>query len=165
MVITASKLANYIVGAVMFLNFSVFWALPIAALGISWKFGFKGLLLPIYDMVDQSSVIRNFAKEYIYTKPEHSDFFAITIFLILNSVLSIGAVFYWQLTYGSLPWWAVLAYFCSWVGIGGRTMGGAYTLAHKEVKSVSRRISCNVTILTNENTMSTYQTGPQSFIL
>jgi len=29
--------------------------------------------------------------------------------------------------------WLIYAYYFSWVGIGGRIMGAAYALAHKEV--------------------------------
>jgi hypothetical protein len=35
-------------------------------------------------------------------------------------------------TYDWLPWWLVYAYYFTWVGMGGRGMGGAYTLSHKE---------------------------------
>merc|ERR1711971_1110833 len=31
-----------------------------------------------------------------------------------------------------LPWWIVALYNLGWVGLGGRNMGAAYTLAHKE---------------------------------
>lgn len=41
-------------------------------------------------------------------------------------------MFYWQLTYGVLPWWLIAGYYCSWVGVGGTSMGSAYSLAHKE---------------------------------
>jgi hypothetical protein len=102
-------------------------------MGQLWKWGLKYILLPIYDAIDQNTAVRAFAKEYIYTKPEHSDFFAISVLLILNAIVSLGAVFYYQLKYSYLPAWLIAAYYCSWVGVGGRIMGAAYALAHKEV--------------------------------
>ena len=122
----------------MSLNFAIVWAFPIMGMGLLWKHAFKSFLMPLYDIIDKNTMLRGFAKEYIYTKPEHSDFFAITILLLMNSTVSLGFVFYWQLRYGYLPWWLVLFYNCSWVGIGGRVMGGAYTLAHKEVSYSDR---------------------------
>jgi hypothetical protein len=117
----------------MSINFVLFWAIPIASMGASWKFIFKPYLFPIYDMIDKSSIIRKFAADYIYTKPAGADFFATSFLLILNSLISLSIVFYWQLKYHSLPWYLIAAYYCSWVGVGGRIMGAAYALAHKEV--------------------------------
>jgi hypothetical protein len=110
------------------------WALPIVVMGGLWKAGLKPIFSPIITYFDKNSILRNFAKNYIYSRPEHSDFFLTSLLIIINSTISIGTVFYWQLSTGSLPAWLICAYYCSWVGIGGRTMGGAYALAHKEVK-------------------------------
>jgi hypothetical protein len=117
----------------MSINFVLFWAIPIMGMGMLWKYALKGFLLPIYKVIDESSAMRSFAIEYIYTKAEHADFFATVVLLLINSAISLGTIFYWQLTTGSLPAWLIFAYYCSWVGIGGRIMGGAYTMAHKEV--------------------------------
>jgi hypothetical protein len=83
-------------------------------------------------MVDESKILRGFAAKYIYSKEKYSDFFLTGILGIINSVAGISFVFYTQLTMGYLPWWVIYAYYFSWVGIGGRMMGTAYSYAHKE---------------------------------
>lgn len=117
----------------MTMNFLLFWAIPVAGMGQLWKMGFNKVLVPTYLFFDENKWVRKFAETYIYTRPQHSDFFVTSVFLVLNSVVGLGIVFYWQLKYGYLPWWLIFLYYCSWVGFGGRTMGSAYTMAHKEV--------------------------------
>jgi hypothetical protein len=109
-------------------------------MGGLWKAGLKSIFGPIITYLDKNSILRKFAKDYIYSKPEHSDFFLTSLLIIINSTISIGTIFYWQLSTGSLPAWLICAYYCSWVGIGGRTMGGAYALAHKEVNDIIMHI-------------------------
>jgi hypothetical protein len=118
-------------------NFLMFWAVPIGSMGASWKFLFKDYLFPIYDWIDKNSFLRRFSSDYIYLNSNGADFFATSLLLILNSFISLAVIFYWQLKYDSLPMWLIYCYYCSWVGIGGRIMGAAYALAHKEVNKVS----------------------------
>ena len=96
------------------------WAVPIAGMGGLWKLGLKVLLLPIYEVLDKSSLLRGFASTHIYTRSKHSDFAATSVLLLLNAGVGIGAVFYWQIGKGTLPAWVVALYYCSWVGVGGR---------------------------------------------
>lgn len=124
------------VGILLSLNFVLFWAVPIAGMGSLWKYALKKYLLPIYNLIDQHKNLRAFAVRNIYTKAQHADFFAISVLIVLNSVLSVGVLFYWQLSTGALPMWLVFIYYCAWVGVGGRIMGAAYALAHKEVNSL-----------------------------
>ena len=126
------RIAHKLCGMVMTINFILFWAVPIAGMGGIWKFGLKHVLLPIYDLVDSSSLLRGFAEAHIYTRSQHADFAATSLLLLLNSGISLGTVFYWQVQHGSVPAWLVALYYCSWVGVGGRIMGAAYALAHKE---------------------------------
>ena len=130
---SANRILPFLFGFAMSVNFLLIWALPIMGMGGIWKSIVKQFLLPVITRMDQSPSLRNFAKSYIYTKPEHADFFLTSFLVILNSLISLSTVFYWQLSTGSLPLWLIFSYYCSWVGIGGRTMGGAYALAHKEV--------------------------------
>ena len=127
-----TRVVHKLCGIAMTMNFLVCWAIPIAGMGGIWKLGLKHLLLPIYDIIDNNTLLRGFAMRYIYTKSQHSDFFATALLLLVNSVIAMGTLFYWQLSRGSLPMWLVGLYYCSWVGIGGRVMGAAYALAHKE---------------------------------
>jgi len=101
-------------------------------MGGLWKLGLKSVLLPVYDAIDKSRWARSFAENYIYTRPQHTDYFATSLLVTLNALVGLGALFYVQFTRGYLPWWLILAYYCSWVGVGGRVMGAAYALAHKE---------------------------------
>ena len=135
LMMSSRRILPFIFGLAMSVNFMLIWALPIMGMGGLWKSFIKQFLLPIITGLDQSPILRTFAKTYIYTKPEHADFFLTSLLVILNSAVALSTAFYWQLTTGTLPWWLIFAYYCSWVGIGGRTMGGAYALAHKEVSS------------------------------
>jgi hypothetical protein len=117
----------------MTINFVIFWAIPVAGMGALYKELLKKYLQPIYIQMENSKALRAFASKYIYTQERHSDFFAMSALLIINCSISIPFMFYWQLKHDSLPYWLIFAYYCSWVGIGGSVMGGAYGLAHKEV--------------------------------
>lgn len=123
----------FISGSVMTLNFALFWAIPIIGMGQLWKLGMNKLLVPMFTLLDENKTLRSFSEEYVYTKPRHSDFFVTSLLLVANAVISFVLVLWWQITYGYLPWWIICLYYCSWVGFGGRTMGSAYTMAHKEV--------------------------------
>jgi hypothetical protein len=140
----STRIFPFLFGLAMTLNFAIIWALPVMGMGALWKSCFKSLLLPLFNAIDESEVVRSFAKDYVYTKPEHSDFFLVSVLVTLNSFISFGIVIYYQLSAGTLPLWLIFVYYCSWVGIGGRTMGGAYALAHKEV---SQDYSTSVTTI------------------
>lgn len=84
-------------------------------------------------MLDTNRGIRWFAEQFIYNNPKHADYFVTSVLLLINSAITLGTVFRWQFVHGSLPMWLIYAYYFSWVGIGGRIMGAAYALAHKEV--------------------------------
>ena len=133
MVVISPRTIPFLCGLVMSINFLFFWAVPIAGMGQLWKIGLKSLLSPLYEWLDCSSYVRRFAREYVYTKTEHSDFLAMSILLVVNASISFGVILRQQLVCGHLPWWMIFAYYCSWVGLGGRIMGAAYALAHKEV--------------------------------
>jgi hypothetical protein len=126
----------FLSGSLMTLNFAIFWAIPIMGMGAVYKNVLKPYLYPIYYFLDSNSILRSFAANFIYVKPEHADFFAMSILTLLSCLISIPFVFYWQLTYGSLPFYIIALYYCSWVGIGGSIMGSAYALAHKEVNKL-----------------------------
>lgn len=128
-----SRIAPFLFGLALSVNFVLVWALPVMGMGSLWKHALKPILLPFYNYLDRNPLLRSFAQEYIYTKPEHADFFLISTLIALNSIVSLGIVFSYQLAVGLLPYWLIILYYCSWVGIGGRTMGGAYALAHREV--------------------------------
>ena len=131
-----NTLISYIWGSLMSINFVIFWAFPIGFMGASWKYFFRPFLFPIYDWIDKNESLRTFAVNYIYSKPTGADYFATSILLIFSCLISLSTVFYWQIKFGSLPWWLLVCYYCSWVGVGGRIMGAAYTLAHREVNII-----------------------------
>jgi len=110
----------------------VFWAVPIGLMGQAWKLGLWRLFRPLFDCVDQSARLHAFAVKYIYSKELYADFFVLSFMLGCSSLAALATVVYYQVTTDWLPWWVVYAYYFSWVGMGGRGMGGAYTLAHKE---------------------------------
>ena len=95
----------------------------------------------------------------MYTKSEYTDFFATSVLLIISTVASLSVVFYYQFMNGSLPWWLIFCYYFAWVGTGGRIMGAAYALAHKEVR-VFVILFCIVTY-----SLLFCMLGPQSWTL
>uniref|UniRef100_A0A7S0E067 Fatty acid desaturase domain-containing protein n=1 Tax=Hanusia phi TaxID=3032 RepID=A0A7S0E067_9CRYP len=101
-------------------------------MGQVWKLGLYKILRPIFNFFDQNTLLRSFAKTFVYSKELYTDFFVLSIFLALQNFTALGVALYWQIKYEYLPWWLVFAYYCQWVGLGGRGMGGAYTLSHKE---------------------------------
>jgi len=131
-----TKLIPFLAGSLMTLNFLVLWAIPIAGMGQTWKWLLRPVLFPIYRIIDESSLMRSFAENYIYTNKKHADFFATSVLTVFNFLVGISIMLYYQFTTGSLPFWLVFVYYCSWVGTGGRIMGAAYALAHKEVRSL-----------------------------
>jgi len=101
-------------------------------MGQAWKLGLWRVFRPLFDLVDQNKLVHSLAARYIYSKELYADFFVLASGLGLSSLAALGTVVYWQVTYDWLPWWLVYAYYFAWVGMGGRGMGGAYTLSHKE---------------------------------
>ena len=116
----------------MTVNFLTFWALPIAGMGLTWKHLLRPVLEPVYVFLDQSVMVRRFAENFVYSNPQHADFFVTSVLLLLNFVVGMAVLLYWQFSTGSLPAWLIALYYCSWVGTGGRMMGAAYALAHRE---------------------------------
>lgn len=131
-----NKIVPFLTGVLMSINFIVFWSIPIMGMGSLYKQLLKPYLQPWYIWLDSNPTLRSFAANYVYNTPKHADFFALTLLLLLNCSITIPTMFYWQLSTGSLPWWLIFAYYCSWVGIGGSMMGTAYGLAHKEVSGI-----------------------------
>ena len=134
--VSAARIFPTICGVLMSINFILFWAVPVFLMGQAWKLGLNNLIMPIYTFLDENQTIRSVAAALIYTKPLHADYFITSAWLAVHTSIAVFTMFYWQLKYGYLPWWLIFAYYCSWVGLGGRSMGGAYTLAHKEVSSI-----------------------------
>ena len=116
----------------MTINFLLFWSVPIIAMGSVYKQLLKPFIQPAYKYFDNHPLLREFSQKYIYNNQKHSDFFFMSLCLLLNCCFTIPFMFYWQLSTGKLPFWLIGLYYCSWVGLGGTIMGGAYGLAHKE---------------------------------
>mmetsp|Transcript_9917 Transcript_9917/g.27678 ORF Transcript_9917/g.27678 Transcript_9917/m.27678 type:complete len:499 (-) Transcript_9917:460-1956(-) len=123
---------HYACGFILALNFIVFWVVPMVGQGSLFKLVMTPYLTPVYDRLDQSPWLRWFAERFIYEKPKYADFFATQILFVLNFVPLIAFSFYVQLTLRGLPWWAIAVFNFGWVGVGGRCVGTAYTMAHKE---------------------------------
>jgi hypothetical protein len=120
------------VGWALQINFLIFWAVPIFGQGQVWKKALQYVLHPLYNLVDRHAGARKFAATYIYERPHYADFFATMVLVTISSIAMIGYVLYHQIKFGFLPWYVVFGYYCAWVGFGGRSMGAAYTFAHKE---------------------------------
>lgn len=123
---------RWTVGVLLTINFLVFWALPIGLQGQTWKLALRYVFGPVYRFIDNSGPVRWLAKNFIYSEPQFSDFFFQSILVVCSVAASLGFVLYYQIQFGFLPLWLIYAYNFAWVGFGGRVMGGAYTLAHKE---------------------------------
>ena len=113
-------------------NFLVFWAVPIVVQGQAFHLGGKHALLPIYRWLDSSTTLRSLAARYVYTKPYLTDYAATALLALISIAAAFGTVLRYQLLHGTLPWWLCAAYNFAWVGFGGRVMGTAYVMTHKE---------------------------------
>ena len=120
------------VGFLVSTNFALFWALPILLQGQLFHLALKRVLTPLFHWLDSMGALRRFAAAHIYSKPQYADFFATSLLTALNILTAFGALLYLQLTHGTISWRAHAMYNLAWVGFGGRMMGAAYTLAHKE---------------------------------
>ncbi len=125
-------------GMLLTLNFAVLWAIPIFVQGRLFHAGLHRFLQPIHRFLDRSVRLRRIATKYVYRRSVHADYFASAIFLTVGIALSLAVVFAWQISFGELPWWLLAAYYFVWVGFGGRGMGTAYTLAHREGHAAGR---------------------------
>mmetsp|Transcript_53441 Transcript_53441/g.134305 ORF Transcript_53441/g.134305 Transcript_53441/m.134305 type:complete len:419 (+) Transcript_53441:180-1436(+) len=123
---------QFLVGVLCTANFLVFWALPIALQGLVFKHFLKYLVRPFYNLLDKSPHARAFALKFVYSKPQYTDFFATSVFMLISTAIMLGSVFWYQSEYGYLSWPMIVFYNFAWVGFGGRGMGAAYSFAHKE---------------------------------
>mmetsp|Transcript_23917 Transcript_23917/g.64740 ORF Transcript_23917/g.64740 Transcript_23917/m.64740 type:complete len:416 (-) Transcript_23917:427-1674(-) len=123
---------RYLLGVVLSLNFVFYWAVPVAGMGMIYKYALSVVGRPLFNFIDTRPTLREFAAKYIYEKEKYNDFFLMSLWSAASILSMFGLVTYWQLKHGSLPWWLIFAYYCMWVGLGGRSMGTAYTMAHKE---------------------------------
>ena len=127
-VVTVRKTLGFILTA----NFLVFWSVPVFLQGWAYRTFLSRFVRPVYDLADKSPGLRKFAFRYIYSEEYLADYFATAIFFLAGLLVSLAVVFSWHIYFGTLPWWLIVAYYFSWVGFGGRSMGAAYTFAHRE---------------------------------
>lgn len=123
---------KYLVGVLLTLNFVAYWSVPVAGMGMLYKYALACVGRPLADAVDNAPLLRALAAKYVYQKAQYSDYFAMSVATALSICAAFGVVLRAQLARGSLPWWLIFSYYCAWVGLGGRAMGTAYTMAHKE---------------------------------
>lgn len=83
-------------GLAVFLNFVVFWAVPIGLQGQGWRLNITKRLHPIYTALDNNKWLRSIANTYVYNKEVYSDFFAISCGLAVNTFVTIAVVLYQQ---------------------------------------------------------------------
>lgn len=133
LIVTVRKTLGFILTA----NFLVFWSVPVFLQGWAYRSFLSRFVRPVYDLVDKSPRLRKFAFRYIYSEEYLVDYFATAIFFLAGFLVSLVVVFSWQIYFGTLPWWLIAAYYFSWVGFGGRSMGAAYTFAHREGHTAS----------------------------
>lgn len=131
-----SRGLRYLVGVVLTVNFMAYWALPVGGMGMLYKYALVAVGRPLFNALDNVPALREFAATHIYAREQYSDFFLMSLLTTLSMAISLGTVLYTQLATGTLPWWMIYAYYCMWVGLGGRSMGCAYTMAHKEGHNV-----------------------------
>jgi len=123
---------TFVLGFLFFANWLMFWMPAIVIQGAVFKLILAPYLVPVYQKFDKSPTIRAFAARWIYEKEKHTDFFATQALFLMSASVQLAAVFYYQIQYGSLPWSVVYAYNFAWIGLGGRGMGAAYSMSHKE---------------------------------
>lgn len=129
---TFATRVRYVIGYAVALDYFMLWLAPMALQGAVHKELLLPYLGPLYERLDTSPLLRWFGETMIYQRPKHADYFATQLLFMLNFFPLMGLVFYWQMTHGELPWWLMVVYNFSWVGLGARGVGTAYFMAHKE---------------------------------
>lgn len=124
--------ARKVLGTLLALNFAVLWAPPVFIQGQIFRRGLDRVVRSVYGLVDGSGALRRFAARFVYGRAVHVDYFPAAVFLFGSTCGALFALFAWQIAFGSLPWWLVVLYYFIWVGPGGRSMGTAWTFAHRE---------------------------------
>lgn len=124
--------ARRVLGFILTLNYLVLWLPPIFLQGWAYNSFLHRFFRPVYDLADKSARLRSFAFRYIYRAQYLVDYFASAVFFLVGFLASLTLVFYWQIAFGVLPWWLIAVYYFCWVGFGGRSMGIAYSFAHRE---------------------------------
>jgi fatty acid desaturase len=123
---------RHVVGFMLAIDFLIFWAVPLVGQGALYKQLLLPYVRPLFNYFDESPALRRFAKAFIYEKETHADFFFTQLLFLMNFIPTFCFVVYWQVRYGSLPWWLIAVYYCNWVGLGGRNLGASYAMAHRE---------------------------------
>mmetsp|Transcript_3441 Transcript_3441/g.11450 ORF Transcript_3441/g.11450 Transcript_3441/m.11450 type:complete len:429 (+) Transcript_3441:101-1387(+) len=131
-----SRGLRYVIGVVLSLNFLAYWAVPVAGMGSLYKYGLVKVGRPLFEWLDAVPALRAFAAKHVYAKEQFNDFFIMSVLTTASMLISLAVLLRQQLAHGYLPWWMIFAYYCQWVGLGGRSMGTAYTMAHKEGHNV-----------------------------
>ncbi len=120
-----------VLGTLLAVNFLCLWAAPIIIQGQLYRRGVDRLVRPIYCLVD-SPALRRFASRHIYREAARVDYIAAAVLLLVSMSVILGVLFAWQIMFGTLPWWLIAVYYFIWAGPGGRSMGTAWTIAHRE---------------------------------
>jgi len=124
--------ARYVVGYIVAIDFALFWAVPMVGQGALYKqTPLVRHLRPFFYKIDRHPLVRRIGSMF-YAKEKHADYFLTQFLFVANFACLFVFVTYWQLTHKCLPWWLIFLYNCGWVGLGGRNMGAAYSLAHRE---------------------------------
>jgi len=121
------------------INFMMFWLVPLVVLGAVHKKLLLKYLLPLYERMDSSPWLRTYAEKHIYARPKHADYFATQLIFMANLVCVLAymnQMANFKFTYGYMPWWMIAVYNCLWAGLGGRNLGTAYFMAHKEAHNM-----------------------------
>lgn len=87
---------RWLMGLAVFLNFVVFWALPIGLQGQGWRLKLTTFFHPVYKFLDENKLLRAFAKNYVYSKEVFTDFFALSLGLAINTFGTFAVVLYQQ---------------------------------------------------------------------
>ena len=121
-----------LLGTLLTLNFATLWLAPVMIQGQSYRRGLVRCFRPLYRLVDESPAWRRFAVRRVYRRKADAAYFTAAVLSATGTVVAVGVLLAWQIALGSLAWWLVVIYYFHWVGPGGRGMGTAYTLAHRE---------------------------------
>ena len=130
--LSSLRVLDFAWGSLLIVNFLVVWSIPITIQGLIWKHTpVSKIAKYVHDSLGAST--RKWAATFLYSRTRYSDYCATSLLICVSSIISIGAMLYFQLSNpGHLPPLAVVLYAFIWVGPGGRTMGGVYALAHRE---------------------------------
>ena len=101
--LSSLRVLDFTWGSLLIVNFLVVWSIPITIQGLIWKHTpVSKIAKYVHDSLGAST--RKWAATFLYSRTRYSDYCATSLLIFVSSIISIGAMLYFQLNNpGHLP--------------------------------------------------------------